>query len=400
MSWLFKSYQPNDPESSQLHQSVTQSSSQERSPSDDRQAGANVKEEISVIGQTLGRHIRGVANFLAPPPSSSTSAGDSSNSLPVSSPTFRGIRNDLVEIGGSFKSSLSILSANKAVSEISKFASQLLQFEDKVVEDEQGGSDGVPGTTDEVVRFVKQISMRPECWTEFPLSLDNDFSMSNAQREHALTIERLVPEFMELRQSLCSYMNVEKFWIIYFLLLLPRLNQHDFERLSTPKIVEARDVLMQKLSEKKNLEKEESENPRTPDTYQDYREVSLTEGNQKLTEITNAATRLEIDDKMSTEKWMEDTDTETISVTAHAKHQNEEDVSFSDLEDDVSDLSDRLSGHREAQDIRGSSPDGSTSDWVQLNESSERGGRRQKAVHSKGKDSEDESNDWLNVDDF
>ena len=62
-----------------------------------------------------------------------------------------------------------------------------------------------------------------------------DFSMSNSQREHALAIERLVPELVSLRLNLCSYMNVEKFWMIYFLLLLPRLNQHDLEFLSTPK---------------------------------------------------------------------------------------------------------------------------------------------------------------------
>lgn len=59
--------------------------------------------------------------------------------------------------------------------------------------------------------------------------------MSNSQREHALAIERLVPEFVALRLNLCSYMNVEKFWMIYFLLILPRLNQHDHECLSTPK---------------------------------------------------------------------------------------------------------------------------------------------------------------------
>lgn len=44
-----------------------------------------------------------------------------------------------------------------------------------------------------------------------------------------------MPEFVTLRMNLCSYMNVEKFWMIYFLLILPRLNQHDFECLSTPK---------------------------------------------------------------------------------------------------------------------------------------------------------------------
>jgi hypothetical protein len=67
-------------------------------------------------------------------------------------------------------------------------------------------------------------------------SFSADCSLSNSQREHALAIEQLVPEFVTLRMKLCTYMNVEKFWMIYFLLILPRLNQHDFERLSTPKV--------------------------------------------------------------------------------------------------------------------------------------------------------------------
>lgn len=50
-----------------------------------------------------------------------------------------------------------------------------------------------------------------------------------------MAMEQLVPEFVTLRLNICSYMNVEKFWMIYFLLILPRLNQHDYERLSTPK---------------------------------------------------------------------------------------------------------------------------------------------------------------------
>ncbi|XP_061350854.1 uncharacterized protein LOC133295935 isoform X2 [Gastrolobium bilobum] len=385
MSWLFKSNHP-DPESSHLHRTVTNSSSPAVLPltTADRHG---VKDDISLI-------FRGVANFLAPPPSSSSYAGDSS-----SSQTLAGIRNDLVEIGGSFKSSLSLLSSNKAVTGISKIASQLLQFEP---DQQRVDGDAVPGTTEDVVRFVKEISTRPGCWTEFPLPLHNDFSMSNSQREHALAIERIVPEFVALRLNLCSYMNVEKFWMIYFLLILPRLNQHDFERLSTPKIVEAREMLLLKLEERKNLQAGECEKPRTVDTYQEGREDSGTgsisfEDNQILTEVTNAVKGLEVDDTISTEKWMEDTDIDATSLTSCTKLQQEEDVSFSDLEDDVSYSSDKLSGHREAQDIRGSSPDGS-SDWVQLHESSERGGWQKARL--KGKDSEDESNEWLAVDEF
>ncbi|ESW27050.1 hypothetical protein PHAVU_003G169300 [Phaseolus vulgaris] len=389
MSWLFKSNDP-DPESSQLRdRTVTQSSSPPLPAADLH----GVKDDISHI-------FRGVANFLAPPPSSSSSSSADSSS---SSQALSGIRNDLVEIGGSFKNSLSLISTNKAVTGISKFASQLLQLES---DQQQSNDDAVPGTTEDVVRFVKEISARPQYWTEFPLPLHNDFSMSNSQREHALAIERLVPEFVALRLNLCSYMNVEKFWMIYFLLILPRLNQHDHECLSTPKIVDARDVLVQKLGERKNLQAEESGKHGTVDSNQEVREnreresISF-EQNQVLTEVTNAVEGLEVNDTVSTEKWLEDTDIDASSFASCTKlQQEEEDVSFSDLEDDGSYSSDKLSSYRETQDIRGSSPEGATtSDWVQLHESSVRDGRK-KAIPLKGKDSEDESNDWLTIDDF
>ncbi|KAL2338416.1 hypothetical protein Fmac_012862 [Flemingia macrophylla] len=373
MSWLFKSNQP-DTQSSHLHRTAADSHA--------------VKDDISHL-------FRGVANFLAPPPSfSSAVAADSSSSS--SSQALTGIRNDLVEIGGSFKNSLSLISSNKAVTGISKLASQLLQFEP----DQRRSNDGaVPGTTEDVVRFVKEISRRSECWTEFPLPLHNEFSMSNSQREHVLAIEQLVPEFVALRLNLCSYMNVEKFWMIYFLLILPRLNHRDFECLSTPKIVEARDALLQKLGEKKNSQARELEKPRIVGTHQELREDGGRENihfeqSQVLAEVTNALESLEVDDTISSEKWLEDTDVETSGT----KHQHEEDVSFSDLEDDVSYSSDKLSSYREAHDIRDSSPEGS-SDWIQLHESSGRDASK-KAIHLRGKDSEDESNDWLTVDEF
>ncbi|KAL1335089.1 hypothetical protein HN51_064047 [Arachis hypogaea] len=385
MSWLFKS-NPPDPE---IHSHGGSASA--------------VKDDISLI-------FRGVANFLAPPPSSSasSSAGDSSSSPP--SQALTGIRNDLEEISGSFKNSLSLLSSNRAVTGISKLASQLLQLEPdhKRQGDDDGDGDAVPGTTEEVVRFVKEISTRPDCWTEFPLPFHHaDFSMSNSQREHALVIEQLVPEFVALRVNLCSYMNVEKFWMIYFLLILPRLNQHDFELLSTPKIVEARDVLLLKLEEKKDSEAGVCEKQRTAsDTNEDgrdgiLRETISSEPSEIVTEFTNAEKVLEVDEISSTtENWLEDKDIDVTSLaSSHTKLHHEEDVSFSDLDDDKSYSSDRISGHREAQDRRGSSPDGS-SDWVQLHEGSSRGGGWHKAIHSKGKDSEDESNDWLTVDEF
>jgi len=161
MSWLFKSNYP-DPESSQLSDRTVSQSTSPPLPAADRHG---VKDDISHI-------FRGVANFLAPPPSSSSSSSASSADSSSSSQALTGIRNDLVEIGGSFKNSLSLISTNKAVTGISKFASQLLQLES----DQQSNDDAVPGTTEDVVRFVKQISARPQCWTEFPLPLHNGTS--------------------------------------------------------------------------------------------------------------------------------------------------------------------------------------------------------------------------------
>lgn len=79
------------------------------------------------------------------------------------------------------------------------------------------------------------------------------------------------------------------------------------------------------------------------------------------------------------------------------KFETEDDISFSDLEDDDSEVSRRLSDNRRAQDVRSSSPNESN-DWVQLSESPE---AQKKTSQSKEKDSEgEESNDWLTVDDF
>lgn len=140
-------------------------------------AAAGVQADLSVLGHTIGRHLHGVAAFLAPPPPTSQPPPEAAESP---SQAILGIKNDLVEIGGSFKSSLSVLSSTKAVSGISRFATNLLRFENDGVdeeeeEEEEEGEDGdeVAGVTDEVLDFVEEISSRPECWTDFPLSLDD-----------------------------------------------------------------------------------------------------------------------------------------------------------------------------------------------------------------------------------
>lgn len=384
MSWLFKSLQSDGSDSPQS------------SPTN-RNGG--VKEELSVLGENIGRQLRGVAAFLAPPPITESQ----SQSRPSDSPTLQGIRDDLVEIGGSFKSGLSLLSGNKAVAGFSKLASNLLQFRNQ---DDYGEEfDGVAGITGEVVEFVKEISLRSECWTDFPLSLDDDFEMSDAQREHAFSVERLVPSFTDLRISLRPHLGDNRFWMIYFILLLPRLNEEDFELLSTPKIIATRNTLLQKLQTTRNVQVGNN----TSDASQKSSEIGGTQeeniGSREkdVTKIVNATKDLEIEDEENTEQWLEEDDTDTgFSVSTRKEIHHEEDVSFSDLEDESNDRPGRLSARRSAEGTKAISPSGS-SDWVQLHESSMHRGDLERACRSttsRDKDSEGESSDWLAVDDF
>ena len=64
-----------------------------------------------------------------------------------------------------------------------------------------------------------------------------DFAMTDAQQEHALAVERLATRLAALRIELCpGYMSEHRFWMIYFVLLHPRLDVHDAELLSTPHV--------------------------------------------------------------------------------------------------------------------------------------------------------------------
>ncbi|GMI97654.1 hypothetical protein like AT2G10950 [Hibiscus trionum] len=407
MSWLLKSLQPD------VRRLPT--SSPDHSPAN-RNVG--VKDDLSVIGETIGRQLRGVAAFLAPPPAvtSAERGTEQEEEERWSLDKLVGIRNDLAEIGGSFKSGLSLLSSNKAVSEISRFASSFLQFPDQ---DDRGGhgedevdgcddddDDRVPGITDEVIGFVKQISNRPELWTDFPLSLNNDFKMSESQREHTENIEHLVPSLEALKFSLQHNLGDERFWMIYFILLLPRLNEHDFDLLSTPEVVETRDSLLQKLRNNKNAQTEESSLDASQESgeFCETIQENVPPSEEKVSEIVNAAEGLEITSgEDNTEQWAEEADISSgSSVSCKNNLEHEEDVSFSDLEDNDNYLSNRVSVPKSKH--HGSAPSSSgSSDWVQLNKRPETRGGLQKAGqwNSRDKHSEgEESNDWLTDDDF
>ena len=129
------------------------------------------KKKLKINCQTLGRQFPGIANFLAPPPPPSSPpssiaavdpASSSESQSQSQSQALVGIRNNLVEIAGSLKSKLSLLSSTKAVNEISKLASNLLQFENNEEEEEafrkDEDDDDVPRVTDDVLDFISKIS--------------------------------------------------------------------------------------------------------------------------------------------------------------------------------------------------------------------------------------------------
>lgn len=142
-----------------------------------------VKEDLSELTKTLTRQFWGVASFLAPPPSPTasprSSVPDPDPNPDADPPALSGIRSDFAEIGGRFKTGISRLSSNMAVTEISKIASSFLPFGSE--EEEEPGSEGsasggAVGVTEEVLAFARNISMHPETWLDFPLFTDDEDS--------------------------------------------------------------------------------------------------------------------------------------------------------------------------------------------------------------------------------
>ncbi|XP_010488824.1 PREDICTED: uncharacterized protein LOC104766612 [Camelina sativa] len=336
MSWLFKSRGDDDDD--------------DPKPTSPTTTHGGVKEDLSSI-------LRGVAAFLAPPPCAPSV--DESRLL-SDSPTqlaLVGIRNDLAEIRGNF----------------TNFASNLLLFPSKretsssskqsVFEVE--GLDQVPGISEEVVDFATKIATRPGCWTDFPLSLNTEFELSEAQRAHASAIEHLVPGLVAVKNEVSSYMDDEHFWLIYFILLMPRLNGHDFELLATCKVFETRDQLLLKLQKKEAGSSKRSVGQETP-----------VEGSSRATETVEG-----VMDKIETLKIEQREISDESSEERGRSFRDEEVISFSDLDVDEP-CSNRSKLKRPASNASGSS-------WVQLSRSQV----------GNSKDSEGDSSDWLPIGD-
>lgn len=154
------------------------------SSSSPRHAARGVKEDLSDLTKTLTRQLWGVASFLAPPPSSSppkisspasSSHSDLNEAESVDSIAIAGIRSDFAEIGGKFRTGISKLSGNMAVSEITKIASNFLQFgsDQDYVDDNYLVGEAI-GVTNEVLTFARNIAMHPETWLDFPLEDEED----------------------------------------------------------------------------------------------------------------------------------------------------------------------------------------------------------------------------------
>ncbi|KAK4375598.1 hypothetical protein RND71_006275 [Anisodus tanguticus] len=332
---------------------------------------SGVKDDFSAISQTFSHHLRGVAAFLAP-----TSPTLSSEKQSDQEERFSGIKSDLVEIGDSFKSSLSMFSSK-----------------------------------------LTTISQRPQLWTDFPISLPSDFSMSDSQKEHVASIVQFVPRLESLRHKVCHELSDGQFWLIYFVLLLPRLNGNDLELLSTPEamylstflsqqIVEVRETLLQQLQSKNDPQPEASKDSETVDASEkDVKVLEQQASESKLEEkniSAETANASQDKDRLHGEKPQQQLEDEKTKTTTSYADKNEDDVSFSDLEDDDTDLSDRLQGSKPTHRKKVSSSSESH-EWIQLNDNSRAQGSQQKAGQSihRDKDSEgEESNDWLTVDDI
>ncbi|XP_015066417.1 uncharacterized protein LOC107011424 isoform X2 [Solanum pennellii] len=429
-----------------------------------------VKDDFSELTKTLTRQFWGVASFLAPP---SQSEPDKSLLDPNSEPArdsddeesdsagIAGLRSDIAEIGGRFKSGISKLSKNIPVSEITKMASNLLQLGPEEEEDKRFDSGrGAVGVTEEVVAFVRDIAMHPETWLDFPLfedEDDEDFDLSDAQQEHALAVERLAPRLAALRIELCpGYMSEARFWEIYFVLLHPRLNKQDAELLSTPQVFNARASLSQELHKRtKPIEgdwsKEETfkstdrggsqheemlavpSAPLSADAVQDMSSVDVSSlsvvvgsgtdvhpvisENQTVDRLvaeegpitlskdeklqSASATKLEESDEEDADDWLKEENTEITGTSKTTmSFEDDEDVSFSDLEEDDSDMPAKSKN-------AAYSSDKDSQDWVQLRKSSTDLSRDTSSINQISSVKENlqnpdskESNDWLDIDDL
>ncbi|XP_022940623.1 uncharacterized protein LOC111446162 [Cucurbita moschata] len=271
MSWLALSIANTlrlDDEEDEQHNDVVSSSSssstiprnqmesQSQPQLDDEALSRRVKEDLTEFKQTLTRQFWGVATFLAPPPPPPEPGPTHHLNLaedlvaPPDWKSFEASNQSDPSISGDEEDLTDPIEVLNMRSNHDAYAkSGILQEECYEVDWE-----GAVGITDEVLTFATNIAMHPETWIDFPIDEEEDngdFEMSDAQKEHAFTIEHLAPRLAALRFELCPcHMSESYFWKVYFVLLHSRLNKQDAEALSTPQVAEARSMWMQELQKK------------------------------------------------------------------------------------------------------------------------------------------------------
>lgn len=215
-----------------------------------------VKEDLTEFKQTLTRQFWGVASFLAPPPTTHDNQQGSSNNLDESGAPDQSDEEDPLDSG------IGVSEMSRMGSNYYPLGSEENEGEngngDYGEEEEEEEGLSAVGITDEVLAFASNIAHHPETWLDFPLDEEedlDDFDMSDAQKEHALAIQHFAPRLAALRIELCPFhMSENYFWKIYFVLLHSRLNKLDADILSTPQVMEARAMWMQELHKQRKPE--------------------------------------------------------------------------------------------------------------------------------------------------
>ncbi|XP_042018285.1 uncharacterized protein LOC121766020 [Salvia splendens] len=351
-----------------------------------------VKEDLSELRESFTRQFWGVASFLAPPPPPPPpppliySSSIQSKSDPAGS--VNADEDEEEEKGGEEM----LKYDERETGELG----ESLDFSPSKDDDADILEDAV-GVTEEVLAFARNIAHHPETWLDFPIEEDefDDFDISEDQYKHLLVIEHLAPRLAALRFELCPvHMGAGYFWMVYFVLLHSRLNKHDRNLLSSPQLVQARAMWMHELQKQTKGDsywsgissfqsKSSTESPRenivcTYDDVQygndDWRLASESSTHQITAEreiekrvldeiefvdksvikedpppklldkeiVVGSSIGIHVpvvivDGEEDDDDWLKD-DSDLIGYTGTSLSLNEEDISFSDLEDDESTL--------------------------------------------------------------
>ncbi|RLN13522.1 ran-binding protein 9-like [Panicum miliaceum] len=202
-----------------------------------------VRDDLS----ELGRHLLDIACFLHPllnpahtdsPPATPTTGGGrrpppraarrSPSPHPPSPSLLAGILSDLAEIGGSLRGGFSRAATQH---DHPAAAESLHAAASPPASPPPPAAAAAAQVPDDVVGAARALAARPEAWIDFPvLALDENSVISDIQRDHLESIEKLVPDLASLRTRLCpSYMDEDVFWKIYFRLLESNINEHSSE---------------------------------------------------------------------------------------------------------------------------------------------------------------------------